>query len=257
MFSMKQRELLAQTPGLVEELDAFYKRLATFLRTSFNEDGTLIQPPPAEISDLGLAVGTIVPYGGSSVPTGWLLCDGSAVSRSTYRTLFNAISTSFGSGDGSTTFNLPDLRGKAPYGVASSGTGSTLGGAFGAVDHTHTGPSHTHTGPSHTHTGPSHTHTGPSHTHDTVVPRAGWGTSITPVSGQLLVSDGGALPSGAACANTDQTVTSTSSGTGDTGASGTGATGAAGTGATGAAGAGNTGSANPPGVAVNFIILAS
>jgi microcystin-dependent protein len=69
----------------------------------------------------------ITPYGGSSAPTGWLLCDGSAVSRTTYAALFAVLSTTFGSGDGTTTFNLPDLRGRGLIGV---GTG-TGGGANG------------------------------------------------------------------------------------------------------------------------------
>lgn len=56
-------------------------------------------------------------------PTGWLLCDGSAVSRSTYAALFAVIGTTFGAGNGTTTFNLPDFRGRAPIGV---GTGSGL-----------------------------------------------------------------------------------------------------------------------------------
>lgn len=59
----------------------------------------------------------------TGAPAGWLLCDGSAVSRTEYATLFAAIGTTWGSGDGSTTFNLPDLRGRAPIG---SGTGSGL-----------------------------------------------------------------------------------------------------------------------------------
>jgi microcystin-dependent protein len=56
--------------------------------------------------------GVILSYGGASAPTGWLLCDGSAVSRTTFAGLFAVLSTSFGVGDGSTTFNLPDLRGR-------------------------------------------------------------------------------------------------------------------------------------------------
>jgi microcystin-dependent protein len=55
--------------------------------------------------------GNIAAYGGTSAPTGWLICDGSRVSRTTYSGLFTAISTRYGTGDGSTTFNLPDLRG--------------------------------------------------------------------------------------------------------------------------------------------------
>lgn len=60
--------------------------------------------------------GIIFPYGGSSAPTGFLECDGSAVSREDYADLFTAISTTYGTGDGSTTFNVPDLRGRCPIG---------------------------------------------------------------------------------------------------------------------------------------------
>lgn len=67
--------------------------------------------------------GMIMPYAGSSAPTDWLLCDGSAVSRTTYADLFTVISTLYGVGDGSTTFNVPDLRGRAPI---SAGSGSGL-----------------------------------------------------------------------------------------------------------------------------------
>lgn len=72
----------------------------------------------------GVPTGTITMYGGTSIPSGWIACDGSAISRSTYSGLFSAISTSYGIGDGSTTFNLPDLRGRAPIGVGT-GTGLT------------------------------------------------------------------------------------------------------------------------------------
>ena len=60
--------------------------------------------------------GSILQFGGTTAPTNWLICDGSAVSRATWPSLFAAIGTNYGSGDGSTTFNLPDLRGKAPVG---------------------------------------------------------------------------------------------------------------------------------------------
>lgn len=70
-------------------------------------------------------------------PVGWLLCDGAAVSRSSYADLFSAIGTSYGVGDGSTTFNLPDIRGRVPIGA---GTGSglttrTLADSFGEEGH--------------------------------------------------------------------------------------------------------------------------
>jgi len=68
-----------------------------------------------------LPTGTMQMYGGSTAPTGWLLCNGSAISRSVYSTLFGVISTSYGAGDGSTTFNIPDLVGRVPVGLSSSG----------------------------------------------------------------------------------------------------------------------------------------
>jgi microcystin-dependent protein len=61
--------------------------------------------------------GVIMAYGAAAAPTGWLLCDASAVSRTTYADLFAIIGTTYGVGDGSTTFNLPDLRGRVPVGL--------------------------------------------------------------------------------------------------------------------------------------------
>ena len=57
-----------------------------------------------------LPTGTIVPYAGATAPDGFLLCDGSAVSRTTYSALFSVIGTTYGEGDGNSTFNLPDLE---------------------------------------------------------------------------------------------------------------------------------------------------
>ena len=59
-----------------------------------------------------LPSGIILPYGGATPPTGWLFCNGQAVSRTTYAALFTAVGVAHGSGDGSLTFNLPDLRGR-------------------------------------------------------------------------------------------------------------------------------------------------
>lgn len=64
--------------------------------------------------------GAITMFGGTSVPTGFLLCDGSAVSRSTYANLFSVIGTANGIGDGASTFNLPDMRGQFPRGVSGA-----------------------------------------------------------------------------------------------------------------------------------------
>lgn len=65
-------------------------------------------------------IGSIIPFGGTTAPTGFLLCQGQAVSRTTYAELFAVIGTSFGSGDGSTTFNVPDLRESVPVGAGTS-----------------------------------------------------------------------------------------------------------------------------------------
>lgn len=93
-------------------------------------------------------VGSIMQYAGSSAPSGWLLADGSAVSRTTYASLFTAIGTAYGSGDGSTTFNLPNLKGKVPVGLNSSETEfDVLGETGGAKTHTLSTseiPSHSH-----------------------------------------------------------------------------------------------------------------
>ena len=98
----------------------------------------------------GLPAGAIQAFAGSTAPVGWLACDGSAVSRTTYARLFAAVGTTWGPGNGSTTFNVPDLRGRAPIG-AGTGTGLTaraLAGSGGAetVQLTSaTMPAHTHT----------------------------------------------------------------------------------------------------------------
>jgi microcystin-dependent protein len=64
--------------------------------------------------------GVVTMFGGATIPGGWLLCDGSAVSRTTYATLFAVIGTTYGAGDGSTTFNLPDFRGIFPKGAGTT-----------------------------------------------------------------------------------------------------------------------------------------
>lgn len=98
--------------------------------------------------------GVTTMYLGATAPAGWLLLNGSAVSRSEYASLFAICGTAYGAGDGSTTFNLPDLRQRFPLGKAASGTGATLGATGGAIDHTH-GLSINHTHPI---SGLAHTH---------------------------------------------------------------------------------------------------
>lgn len=115
-------------------------------------------------------VGSIEIVAHSNTPLGYLLCDGSAVSRTTYAKLFNAIGTTYGVGDGSTTFNLPNCKGRFPLGKADAGTGSTLGETGGELDHDHTvdPPNTTTSAPSATIAATNLTGSAanPTHTHD-------------------------------------------------------------------------------------------
>lgn len=115
---------------------------------------------PAWAAPAGTPTGAVLSYGGASAPSGWLLCDGSAVSRTTYADLFTALGTAFGVGDGSTTFNLPDLRGRAPIGTGQGSglTNRVLADQVGAETHVLTMnemPSHSHTIPQITPSGSS------------------------------------------------------------------------------------------------------
>jgi microcystin-dependent protein len=98
-----------------------------------------------------MPVGAIIPFAGSTVPEGWLLCDGSAVSRSEYSELFDVIGTTYGAGDGSTTFALPSLTGRAALGASSGYSIGSVGGsetvtvdATEMPDHYHVVPEHGH-----------------------------------------------------------------------------------------------------------------
>lgn len=119
--------------------------------TQHNQNGTHGAVTATSVSISGVSVmnptGTLLSYAGSSAPTGYLLCDGTAVSRTTYSDLFAIVGTTYGVGNGTTTFNVPDLRGRIPVGK-NTGTFSTLGGTGGAETHTLTTaemPSHSHT----------------------------------------------------------------------------------------------------------------
>lgn len=165
--------------------------------------------------------GEMVMWPVAAAPEGWLLCEGQAVSRATYADLYALIGDTYGAGNGTTTFNLPNLKKRFPIGRdAATAAVDTLGETGGAFDHTHTQPTHTHTGPSHTHEADPTDYVGTvtpqSHTHD------GGGTASSSVGG---------LASG----NTFTTA-------------------ASGTGVTGAGGGDPTGTNNPPFIVLNFII---
>ena len=125
--------------------------LAAVLAASY---GTLTTNP--------VPAGTVAYFGASSAPSGWLSCDGSAVSRTTYAALFSIIGTTYGTGNGSTTFNLPDLRGEFIRGLDGGrgvDTGRTLGSSQSDQNKAHT---HTITDPGHTHSTSAKTNAGGS-----------------------------------------------------------------------------------------------
>ena len=107
----------------------------------YYSDGTSSQwveatAPKQGVESYQLPAGSIMAWGGSVAPTNWLIADGSAISRTTYASLFAAIGTTYGVGDGSTTFNLPDFRGRIPVGK-NAATFGTLGATGGSETHVH------------------------------------------------------------------------------------------------------------------------
>lgn len=99
------------------------------------------------LQNISIPPGTIYTYAGSSSPSGYLLCDGTEVNRITYAALFGIIGTTYGAGNTTTTFNLPDLRRRVPIGRGASDTlGGSDGGAYisRSISHSHTVPAHFH-----------------------------------------------------------------------------------------------------------------
>jgi microcystin-dependent protein len=165
----------------------------------------------------GMPIGAVFAFAPNAVPAGYLLCDGQAVSRTTYADLFAAIGTTFGSGDGVSTFNVPDMRdwfirGRNPV---TRATGSQQAASLASHSHPVSDPGHTHaaTQAAHTHTvtNAPHAHgvTDPGHSHtyldntyvagSNVVDGAGWsavasntGTNVTGISIQSAAVAGSA-----------------------------------------------------------------
>ena len=97
--------------------------MANYEATKYDFDG-------ANLTGIeGIPTATIVPWSSASVPSGFLECDGTAVSRSTYATLFGIVGTTYGAGDGSTTFNTPNLADNVPVGKSGTKALASTGGA--------------------------------------------------------------------------------------------------------------------------------
>ncbi len=209
------------------------------------------------ISASPLPAGTLAPYAGpitvhadastatptsNQPPLGWLWCAGQAVSRTTYSALFAAIGTTYGSGDGSQTFNVPDFRGRMPIGLDNMGgsdagrigLANTLGttGGTNTITTSHM-PAHTHDLGSHSHsfsattsTDGSHTHTDSGHTHGFTAWQNGT-TNFATGAGFPADSTGSTTGTGYASLSTTGSHNHTVSGTtgnaaGNTGSSGSG-----------------------------------
>ena len=97
--------------------------MANYEATKYDFDGANL------VGIEGIPTATIIPWSDSAVPSGFLNCDGGAVSRATYATLFAIIGTTYGSGNGSTTFNTPDLQDNVPVGRSGTKTLASTGGA--------------------------------------------------------------------------------------------------------------------------------
>lgn len=172
MFGLTTRGEI-QDDAVVREFERLYARLTEFLSQVFDVDGNLIREAPFGV----MPVGGIVSWGSDTPPSGWLLLDGSQKSRVTYKALFEKWGTTYGVGDGSTTFNLPDTRGRFILGKAVSATGSVLGEIGGSLDHTHSvagmsvsgstnaNGGHSHSGSGSTSTNGSHAHSQGAHSH--------------------------------------------------------------------------------------------
>ena len=137
--------------------------------------------------------GSIIMYGAASAPSGYYLCEGAAISRSTYSALFAVVGTTYGAGDGSTTFNVPDFRDRAPYGASTFTLGSKTAGEVNSSGQNSTG-----------------TGTSGSSGASTVANNTGTGTTGTGTTGSA--TSGGTAPS--IPASTYNTGSGTSGGSG-------------------------------------------
>lgn len=241
MFGLINRDTLP-TPTK-DEFEHLVAGLKALWLVEHNEDGTHLVRQDTD----SVPIGGMMMWPGATVPTAnWEFCRGQQLSRTTYKALFDLIGTTYGIGDGSTTFNIPDLQQRFPLGKAAAGTGSTVGATGGAIDHTHasgalsgsTGASGALAVSGNTGDESAHTHSGtagPTSVGETIVVAAGVGASVaidfhthpvTTGAGSAHHHDSGSL-----------------------------------TAATHTHGAGTlamaaTGTANPPYLVVNYIILA-
>ena len=225
-------------------------------------DGILIRDDTyTHTANVEVPIGALLPYCGTAAPASYLLCDGTSYLRADYAALFGVCGVLWGSAD-STHFNVPDMRGYFPFGKATAGTGSTLGGSFGTIDHVHAGGAHTHTTAGATASDGAVAVTGATAAGGTGAVTGATATGTADIGGTDLTSvatTGGATAAGADTHDDGHTHDAgTLAGPSHTHAA-TGLTGGAHTHAYGtlsaaSGGTANTAAGNPPGVAFNFIV---
>lgn len=202
--------------GSAAQGDILYRGASSWARLAAGTSGQFLKTlgsganPAWDAAGSGSPAGMLAPYAGATAPSGWLFAAGQAVSRASYADLFSAIGTAYGAGDGSTTFNVPDLRGRVPAGrddmggsaanrITSGGsgiTGTSLGSAGGTETHTLTTAqlaSHSH---SHSHSYTAYTSGG------NATPSCGSAGNV----GATTSTDATAAGSGNAHQNTQPTI---------------------------------------------------
>lgn len=248
MIGVKNRGAF-QDPTVEDEFEWADTRISSIFLVEHNEDGTHRIPDPLLAI---VPLGGCIPYTGASgnTPRGWLIADGTAVSRVTYKTYFDLVGITYGAGDGVLTFNMPDMRQKFPLGKAASGTGAVLGATGGTINHIHsfsggsTGSAggHGHSVSGSTDSAGSHSHSQGAHSH-----------ALNTVASADAAPNS---PFGSVAGQTSQTDIFNDSGTGTSGShshSVSGSTDSVGD-HSHSLGSGSTATANPPFLALNYIV---
>ena len=136
----------------VSQGDDHVRLIKHILKTQFPNLDSAVTATPEEMNKGGTPTGAVIAFGGAVAPSGYLLCNGDEIDRTTYAGLYAVITDTYGAGDGSTTFNIPDLRSAVPAGADGTNAQGDVGGkdTWTSADI----PSHGHT----TSTNGNHTH---------------------------------------------------------------------------------------------------